>query len=734
MLPKKYKKPALILGVLVLIVLILILFVRLYFTGELLTAWITPPLEHYLHRNVTFAEAKVGFRGFRVMGLEIRKEGAHAPLLKGEKLELRWKFKELLKGRIVIHTLVFTRPEITLVRQKDGALNIADLLPETTAPARKKHNREPAGVPLFIALLSMQDGQLSFVDLSQQPQATLKVSNIRSRLTDFSTSAPIPFEIEGQVQGAEERSLAINGTYDLAKNTLKGNINLQGIDLATLSPLIASNHSDLIQQGKLTMEASMTAEDFDHFLTKGSLALSGLKIKKDEKLTETLQIEVGFRLEAVRSQQTLEIGNLDLVLNGQKAKIQGILTQWQQRPHLDFTMSSHQIKLDELLALLPATPSPTETSKADPGQPPAQDKPLAENVVPEPGSESASPPVLTEPTKKSEGTPEKPEVKTESAPGTDQSKEAPGEPVASSPAAAANLPSKVSRSGPKPIPLDAQGEIHLDWFLYNKLVVSNVDCQLILQNGKLRVEPLSASLYGGALGGSVKGDVESPGPPFQSAVYSENILLDEIIAAFWPQTKGSWSGNVNLISRAEGSGADLSALESRIYLNINEADFSGHPLFVKFAELFQAEDLQQLHFSQVTARVFTSQGIATLKRLHLVGPIVQAEGTGTVGLLNQTLDLHLSLQIRAQYVGKIPPLRDIATKIADKHGFVQLPLTVTGTIDEPVYGLDQRWLNKIAKRLGVKQGKKLKKKQPAKPPLNQQKQKQLKEGLEKLVQ
>ena len=734
MLPKKYKTPALILGGLVLIVLILVLFVRLYFTGELLTAWITPPLEHYLHRNVTFAEAKVGFRGFRVMGLEIRKEGAHAPLLKGEKLELRWKFKELLKGRIVIHTLVFTRPEITLVRQKDGALNIADLLPETTAPARKKHNREPAGVPLFIALLSMQDGQLSFVDLSQQPQATLKVSNIRSRLTDFSTSAPIPFEIEGQVQGAEERSLAINGTYDLAKNTLKGNVNLQGIDLATLSPLIASNHSDLIQQGKLTMEASMTAEDFDHFLTKGSLALSGLKIKKDEKLTETLQIEVGFRLEAVRSQQTLEIGNLDLVLNGQKAKIQGILTQWQQRPHLDFTMSSHQIKLDELLALLPATPSPTETSKADPGQPPAQDKPLAENVVPEPGSESASPPVLTEPTKKSEGTPEKPEVKTESAPGTDQSKEAPGEPVASSPAAAANLPSKVSRSGPKPIPLDAQGEIHLDWFLYNKLVVSNVDCQLILQNGKLRVEPLSASLYGGALGGSVKGDVESPGPPFQSAVYAENILLDEIIATFWPQTKGSWSGNVNLISRAEGSGADLSALESRIYLNINEADFSGHPLFVKLAELFQAENLQQLHFSQVTARVFTSQGIATLKRLHLVGPIVQAEGTGTVGLLNQTLDLHLSLQIRAQYVGKIPPLRDIATKIADKHGFVQLPLTVTGTIDEPVYGLDQRWLNKIAKRLGVKQGKKLKKKQPAKPPLNQQKQKQLKEGLEKLVQ
>ena len=737
MLPKKYKKPALILGGLVLIVFILVLSVRLYFTGELITALITPPLEHYLQRDVTLAEAKVGFRGFRVKGLEIQKEGAHAPLLKGEKLELRWKFMELLKGRVIIHTLVFTRPEITLVRQKDGSWNIADLIPEManaekTAPARKQHKRTPAGVPLFITLLAMQDGQLSLVDLSQQPQATVKVSRIRSRLTDFSTTAPIPFEIEGQVQGAEERSLIINGTYDLAKDTLKGEVNLQGIDLAILSPFITSNPPDLIQQGKLTMAASMAAEDFDHFLTQGSLALSGLKIKKDEKLTETLQIEAGFQLDAVRSQQTLEIGNLDLELNGQKAKIQGILTHWKQRPHLDFTLNSPQIKLDELLALFSGTPSPTEKPKADPGQPAAQDKHLAENVVPEPGSESTAPPVPSEPTKKSEATPEKSELKTESAPGTDQSKKVVVEPVASSPAA--NLPSTVSQAGPEPISLNAQGEIYLDWFLYNKLVVSNVDCQLILQNGKLRVEPLSASLYGGALGGTAKGDVESPGPPFQSVVYTENILLDEIIATFWPQTKGSWSGNVNMITRAKGSGTDLPALQSRTILNINEAEFSGHPLFVKLAQLFQAEDLQQLRFSQVTARVLTSKGIATLKRLHLVGPIVQAEGTGTASLLDKKLDLHLSLQIRAQYVGKIPQLRDIATKIADKHGFVQLPLTLTGTIDEPVYGLDQHWLNKTAKRLGVKHGKKLKKKQPAKAPLDQKKQKQLKQGLEKLVQ
>ena len=74
-LPEKYKKPALVVGGLVLLFFIVVLCVRLYFTTELITAMITPPLEHYLHRNVTVAEAKVGFRGFRVVLLCLREEG-----------------------------------------------------------------------------------------------------------------------------------------------------------------------------------------------------------------------------------------------------------------------------------------------------------------------------------------------------------------------------------------------------------------------------------------------------------------------------------------------------------------------------------------------------------------------------------------------------------------------------------------------------------------------------------
>jgi AsmA protein len=731
-----YKWLALIVGGLLLLVVGITLFVKLYLTGELLAAWITPPLEHYLHRDVTLADASIGLRGFRVEGLEVRKEGASGPLLKGERLDLRWKFKELFKGRIVIHTLAFSKPEITLIRHEDGSLNIADLLPQQSlsepgAHSGKRVKSTPSGVPLLISLLSMEDGSLTLVDRSRQPQATLQIDNIQARVNDLSTTTPVPFEVQGQIKGVGKGSITINGTFDLAKKTTRGNLNLQGIDLANLNPFFTKKHPDFIQQGKLTLEVSLAAEDYDHFSGKGSLNLAGLKIKKKNKLSENLEVKAGFQLDAVFSKEALKINSLDIVLNGHKADFQGLLTQWRQRPRLDFTLTSPQIKIDELLALLPKSPPPG-TAKTAPKRKTSDEASSADKSEQKVSAEPPAASTRTNTANKSEETPKGVKAgsgttNAQQAVGTDKS----GEPTAEKSTEPLSL---VVDLGPKSISLDAQGEIHLGWFFYKKLIVSNVDCQLKLLDGKLQVQPLSATVYGGELGGSVKAQVESPGPPFNSIVYAENVLLDEIIAAFWPSTSGMWSGNVNQISRASGIGSDLGALKVRTDLNINEAKFSGHPLLLKLAELFQAEDLQQLRFSQVTARILTSEGVATIKRLHLVGPVVQAEGHGTAGLQDMQLDLRLILQIRAQYVGKIKSLREIVPQISDDQGFVRLPLKVSGSFDDPVYGLDERWLAKINKKAVKKPLKKPEKKVLTKVPPKEKDKGKLKEELQKLVQ
>ncbi|MFP3869327.1 MAG: AsmA family protein, partial [Syntrophobacteria bacterium] len=168
---------ALIFAVFLVCVAVLFLFLRFYMTKERITALVKPPLEKYLHRKVSFTDASAGLRGFRVEGLEIRKEGAAAPLVKSEKLELRWRPMALLKRRLEIQSLVFSKPEITLIRRQDGALNIADLLsrktpPETAAGPEKEGGEEPPGISLFVSLFSMEDGRFTLVDRSCAPETT----------------------------------------------------------------------------------------------------------------------------------------------------------------------------------------------------------------------------------------------------------------------------------------------------------------------------------------------------------------------------------------------------------------------------------------------------------------------------------------------------------------------------------------------------------------------------------
>jgi hypothetical protein len=84
-----------------------------------------------------------------------------------------------------------------------------------------------------------------------------------------------------------------------------------------------------------------------------------------------------------------------------------------------------------------------------------------------------------------------------------------------------------------------------------------------------------------------------------------------------------------------------------------------------------------------------------------------------VGLLDKKLDLRLHLQIRTQYVGKLASLREFVPKISEQQGFVQLPLNVSGTLDEPLYRLDEGWLAGLAEEVAEEPVNELEQKAPS---------------------
>jgi hypothetical protein len=293
---------------------------------------------------------------------------------------------------------------------------------------------------------------------------------------------------------------------------------------------------------------------------------------------------------------------------------------------------------------------------------------------------------------------------------------------------------KVSKSRRQSFPLDAQGTIHVEWFFYDNLVASSVDCVLTFQRGKLQTQPLIASLYDGELEASVKTDLDLPGPPFQASIVTRNVLLDEFMAAFSPKKPFRLTGNVSLQSQARGIGDDLRILQSQTDLRVDEAEFSEHPLLQQLARLFQAEDLQRLAFDHITAKILTGRGIATVKNLRMIGPVARVRGDGTIGLLDRRLDLHLLLHLRAQYAGKIAALREILPNISDEEGFVRVPLAVSGTVDEPQYLLDESWMQEKIEETAKESLQELEPKVLPELPLTEENKKVLQEKLQQLLQ
>ncbi|MFP3870941.1 MAG: AsmA-like C-terminal region-containing protein [Syntrophobacteria bacterium] len=519
----------------------------------------------------------------------------------------------------------------------------------------------------------------------------------------MSTTDPVPFHMNGRLEGKGKGSFAIKGSMNLATSALDGKVNLQEIDLATIMPLVMKGGSAELQHGSLTLEASLAAISFDRIKSSGSLKLGDLQMKMSEAPTGVFQLEAAFQLETILSRQSLQVGKLDLVLNEQKAHVEARLDHWAERPQLQFTFDSPEIKLDELFSSLndvsPPQPGSTQT------QLPAREKPAAQ------AGPGAPAPLGDEGLASRSETPAAPTRASSTGPG---------------PAA--------SHSEPKPIPLDAQGTVHLGWLFYDKFLARDVACELKLQQGKLKVQPLSASLYGGELEGAVDAQLELSGPPFRCRMTIEDVLLDEIIEASSPGIRGQWAGNVTLVSEANGMGPDLGRLRSRTDITVNEAAFSGHPLVDRLAKLLQSEKLKRLHFSQITAKILTSEGIATVKELDMQGSVAQIQGSGTAGLLDGKLDLSLLLQIPEQYAGKFETLQDILPHITDDKGFVQIPLRVVGTFDNPQYRLDEGWLRKNLKTKMEKPLKKLEEEVLRELPLEERAREQLQKGLKELFQ
>ena len=222
------------------------------------------------------------------------------------------------------------------------------------------------------------------------------------------------------------------------------------------------------------------------------------------------------------------------------------------------------------------------------------------------------------------------------------------------------IPFHLLRAADADLRLDI-GELKSSGVLY-KAIAAHV----VLQNGKLRVDPFSANLPEGHLDAAVTADAAQAQPPVAVKLNAPSLALRPLFAAM--NKPDLISGNLEVHADVNGTGdtphAIAASLNGTIGVSLVDGTIDNRLLGNTLQSVLREINLLDLvgrgGTSQIkcfAARLSANHGIATVQPLLLSSSLLTVDGSGTINLRDETLDLHLRPQGRVAGTELIVPLR-----------------------------------------------------------------------------
>ncbi len=259
---------------------------------------------------------------------------------------------------------------------------------------------------------------------------------------------------------------------------------------------------------------------------------------------------------------------------------------------------------------------------------------------------------------------------------------------------------RADETGPETVSapaVDVTGDIAVDRLEAGGAVLETVRAHVELDHGQLRLDPVSAVVYGGDLDAGVTADLGRPGPPFTARASLAGTRVGKLLAGLDPKLAGVLTGDLSATVDAEGSGGDLDALNATVQAEVQDGKLVEHPLVGEFSRLFGTRDLEKVAFYSLAVDAAAEDGRARVKRLVLRGKDIQATGTGTVGLTgDRPLDLRLAVAVPRRLTAKLVKNPVVLDAVTDDQGWSRLPLLLQGTAAAPRYALDAKRLAQLA--------------------------------------
>jgi len=208
---------------------------------------------------------------------------------------------------------------------------------------------------------------------------------------------------------------------------------------------------------------------------------------------------------------------------------------------------------------------------------------------------------------------------------------------------------------------DADLQLAVNEAVWHGVPFRAVSARLLLQDGRLRLDPVTAAVPGGAASAQLQADagVQSAGV----AVQADGLAAGPLLAALLHQEAAAGTLDLNIDLRGQGASprALASTLDGHAGLALVDGEFDLGGIMAALGEaLPKGLPVSAGGRSQVRClalRADVASGQASLGTLLLDSARLHLAGSGTVNLVDETLDLHLRPQVRLGLGGVSVPVR-----------------------------------------------------------------------------
>jgi len=204
------------------------------------------------------------------------------PSLALNDIDFRWP-----EATLFINTLTLTKPFVSLVFEKEYALNLTKLFTPTEMPkATEKENTSSPSTPFHAVLghVNIQEGTINMVDRNAKGSKTV-FSNLSITTDTLSTdmNQSIHYVISSAIDTAS--SLSLKGSFHPQKYLLDMNVDAKKIDLSKVQPYLEPYVNITLAKGLLTSQSTLSMNFAKTFslLFKGDASINSLVINDASK-------------------------------------------------------------------------------------------------------------------------------------------------------------------------------------------------------------------------------------------------------------------------------------------------------------------------------------------------------------------------------------------------------------------------------------------------------------------